>query len=199
MKPPQVLGHHRPNVNGACEYLTLSFSPLRAPLRSRWRNNGLSADFLSDYVTTFLPGSGDLANESAHNKIRHAVSYVSNELLENAMKYHENTIDVPITIDMELTTEHINIKASNGVNEVQAQRYKLFIDSLMSDDPGDLMLRTLERGVDDDPHTSGLGLLTMMNDYGADLAWHFDSSPGNASIETVTTSVILTLTNLYGS
>ena len=31
-----------------CEYLTLAFSPTSAPLRSRWRNNGLSADFLAD-------------------------------------------------------------------------------------------------------------------------------------------------------
>jgi hypothetical protein len=43
---------------GECEYLTLAFSPTSAPLRSRWRNNGLSADFLGDYVTTFLPTNG---------------------------------------------------------------------------------------------------------------------------------------------
>ena len=41
-----------------CEYLTLVFSPVSVPLRSRWRNNGLSADFLGDYVTTFLPANG---------------------------------------------------------------------------------------------------------------------------------------------
>jgi hypothetical protein len=41
-----------------CEYLTLSFSPFSAPIRSRWRNNGVSADFLGDYVITFLPGNG---------------------------------------------------------------------------------------------------------------------------------------------
>jgi hypothetical protein len=44
----QTLGNYKER-SGECEYLTLAFSPLSAPLRSRWRNNGLSADFLGDY------------------------------------------------------------------------------------------------------------------------------------------------------
>src|SRR6266481_4621306 len=72
---------------GECEYLTLAFSPISAPLRSRWRNNGLSADFLGDYVTTFLPANGALpASGRRQNEVKHAVTYIANELLENAMK-----------------------------------------------------------------------------------------------------------------
>src|ERR1700733_1666888 len=64
-----------------CEYLTLAFSPTSAPLRSRWRNNGLSADFLGDYVTTFLPTNGpEPALAGRQNEIKHAVTYIANEL-----------------------------------------------------------------------------------------------------------------------
>src|SRR5579863_550987 len=91
---------------GECEYLTLAFSPSSAPLRSRWRNNGLSADFLGDYVTTFLPANGDGAGKD-QSEIRHAVAYIANEFLENAMKYHDPDLPVPIGIRLQLTSEQI--------------------------------------------------------------------------------------------
>ena len=59
MMMSETLGNYGERA-GECEYLTLAFSPTSAPLRSRWRNNGLSADFLGDYVTTFLPANGTL-------------------------------------------------------------------------------------------------------------------------------------------
>src|SRR5580704_13788329 len=112
-----------------CEYLTLAFSPLSAPLRSRWRNNGLSADFLGDYVTTFLPAKdGVAAGERRQSEIKHAITYIANELLENAMKYHERLADVPIGIHLELTSDQIAVSASNGINIVQAEQYKAFVE-----------------------------------------------------------------------
>src|SRR5580704_3730439 len=98
------------------EYLTLAFSPLNAPLRSRWRNNGLSADFLGDYVTTFLPTDRSTTGvEGSQTEIRHAVTHIANELLENAMKYHEHDVNIPIEIRLELTSDHITVSASNGI------------------------------------------------------------------------------------
>src|ERR1700734_2099501 len=106
----ETLGHHGPQTTGPREYLTLAFSPLSAPLRSRWRNNGLSADFLGDYVTTFLPANGG-TDEGRQNEIKHAVTYIANELLENAMKYHAHEVDIPIGIHLELTSNRITVSA----------------------------------------------------------------------------------------
>jgi hypothetical protein len=92
----QSLGNCR-KPSGQCEYLTLAFSPLSAPLHSRWRNNGLSADFLGDYMTTLIPKEGGTVTADVRqNEIRQAVIYIANELLENAMKYHERHVDIPI-------------------------------------------------------------------------------------------------------
>src|SRR6266478_8167347 len=108
---------------GDCEYLTLAFSPISAPLSTRWRNNGLSADFLGDYVTTFLPTNGGTAAVgSRQNEIKHAVTYIANELLENAMKYHERNVDIPIGIHLELTSDCVTVSASNGIGAGQAER-----------------------------------------------------------------------------
>src|ERR1700753_3213866 len=95
------------------EYLTLAFSPSSGPLRSRWRNNGLSADFLGDYVTTFLPANNHAASgRLTPNEIKYAVAYIANEFLENAMKYHDRNGSVPIGIRLELKSDQITVHAT---------------------------------------------------------------------------------------
>lgn len=41
------------------EFLVIGFSPSSIPMKHRWRNNGLSANFMADYVTTFFPENQD--------------------------------------------------------------------------------------------------------------------------------------------
>ncbi len=183
-----------------CEYLTLAFSPISAPLRSRWRNNGLSADFLGDYVTTFLPGKGgEAVIEKRQNQIRHAVTYIANELLENAMKYHERDVDIPIRIHLELASDRITVSVSNGIARAQAEIYRGFVEHLGEGDAGDLLLQQQEESAKgDDSAVSCLGLLTMISDYGAELAWRFDPDPVKPEMMTVTTSAVLPLMNVPG-
>ncbi len=182
------------------EYLTLAFSPLSAPLRSRWRNNGLSADFLGDYVTTFLPANGSTTvAEGRQNEIRHAVTYIANELLENAMKYHEHNVDIPIGIHLELTSNQITVSASNGISNGQAQRYQEFVEHILQEDAGDLLVRQLEESAGGaESNQSCLGLLTIINDYRAQLGWQFVVHPTFPEIMTVSTSAVLPLENLPG-
>ena len=94
----ETFGDFAHELSNSGECLTLSFLPSARPLHERWRNNGLSADFLSDYFSTFLPSDN-------HHKddIRGAVSYIANELLENAMKFcdYENKAPVTLYLDLE--------------------------------------------------------------------------------------------------
>jgi hypothetical protein len=184
-----------------CEYLTLAFSPTSAPLRSRWRNNGLSADFLGDYVTTFLPTNGGVpAFENRQNEIKHAVTYIANELLENAMKYHQPDVEIPIRIHLELASDHITVSVSNGISVIEAGRYKAFVEHLQEGDAGDLLLRRQEESAKSSESTmSGLGLLTMISDYDAQLDWRFDVHPTQSESMTVTTSAVLPLKNVPGA
>jgi hypothetical protein len=190
----ETLGNYRER-SGECEYLTISFSPLSAPLRSRWRNNGLSADFLGDYVTTFLPAErGMAAAGSRPNEIKYAVTYIANELLENAMKYHERDVDIPIGIHMELTSDRITVSVSNGVSVEQAQAYNAFAEHLLAGDASDLLLKQQEESAtSSESAKSCVGLLTMISDYGAQLAWRFDAHPVKSGFITVITSAVLPL------
>jgi hypothetical protein len=186
---------------GEREYLTLAFSPSSAPLRSRWRNNGLSADFLGDYVTTFLPTKdGVPAFAERQKELRHAVTYIANELLENAMKYHQPDVEIPIKIHLELASDQVTVSVSNGVSVVQAGRYKAFVEHLQEGDAGDLLLRQQEENARASESTvSSLGLLTMVSDYDAQLNWRFDVHPTQSESMTVTTSAVLSLRNIPGA
>ena len=184
-----------------CEYLTLAFPPTSVPLRSRWRNNGLSADFLGDYVTTFLPTNGGMAAvKNKQNEIKHKVTYIANELLENAMKYHQPDVEIPIRIHLELASDHIAVSVSNGISVVQAGRYKEFVEHLQEGDVDDLLLRQQEESAMSSESTmSSLGLLTMISDYEAQLDLRFDIHPTQLESMTVTTSAILPLKGVPGA
>jgi hypothetical protein len=196
----ETFGGRRNSSDEHCEYLHLAFSPLSAPLQSRWRNNGLSADFLGDYVTTFLPTGSESMSDGGQQAIRHAVTYIANELLENAMKYHERGLDVPIGIHLELTKEQITVRATNGVSPGQARQYKEFVDRILKEDAGELLVRQLESNSGEAPaQKSCLGLLTILNDYSARMSWEFESDPGSPDMMTVTTRAVLSLKDLAGA
>jgi len=72
--------------------LELKFTPSSHPIRKRWRTQRLSAHFVADYFTNFLPvDEEDPTSEKRIKESKGAVSYVANELLENAMKFNEES------------------------------------------------------------------------------------------------------------
>ena len=59
----QIFGPFTERKDDDSEYLKIGFSPTSIPIQQRWRNNGLSADFLADYLSTFFPGDDRAAAE----------------------------------------------------------------------------------------------------------------------------------------
>jgi hypothetical protein len=61
-------------------------------------------------------------------------------------------------------------------------------------DPNELYFHQVERSVEDDSdNTSGLGLLTMINDYQAQLGWKFESISNQVTLVLVTTMAQVTV------
>lgn len=173
------------------ERLTLSFSPGQLPLQQRWRNNGLSADFMGDYVTAFFPrDDADPATGRRQAEIKGAVSYIANELLENAMKYHDAASGAPIEIELVMTSERVVMTLTNHITPRQAADFRGFILRLAESDADTLYMEQLESNAMTGS-SSGLGLLTMINDYGAALAWRFE--PQGAGGVDAQTQVALTV------
>ncbi len=187
----QTLGEFIDKTEGTGEYLKIGFSPNSIPLQQRWRNNGLSADFLAGYLSTFFPGD-DPDSGDQQVQVKDAVSYIANELLENAMKFSYASSHHSVSIEMFLEADVITLYATNSANPETVEPFQEFIHRLLTEDPDDLYMEQLERNAeadDEDDDASGLGFLTMLNDYGATLAWKFVPLGQNGDGVVVTTMV----------
>jgi hypothetical protein len=165
-------GTFRQEVLGE-EYLMLNFSPRSAPRNRRWRNYGLSADFLGDYFSAFFPG--DEISDSKINRretVKAAVTYIANELIENAVKYTDEDAGLPISIALHLYEQEIIFRAINYAHQSSVEKYQQFIQEFLSSDPDTFYTSQLEKTALGGGESS-MGILTMSNDYGAKFGWTF--------------------------
>lgn len=176
----QVFGNFIQQFPPTQDSLELNFTPTSLPLKKRWRNNRLSAHFIADYFTTFLPlDDGKKEHQKRIKESQSAISYIANELLENAIKYNDEKVHSQIKFGvhfLEANTLTAVVFASNSISEENQNKLKNFISILSSQDPEMLYIQQLENNTlqDKDEECSGLGLLTMINDYNARLGWKFD-------------------------
>lgn len=171
----QIYGDFSETIPACDEYLTLNFSPTSAPRKRRWSNYGLSADFLGDYFAAFFPG--DAVPDSKINQrdtVKAAVSYIANELLENAVKYNEDASNVPISISLYLYEKKIIFCVKNYTSQAFAQRYQKFIQDLLGSDLDSYYMQQLEKAAKGGGESS-MGILTIVNDYGARFGWKFET------------------------
>ncbi|MEP6490732.1 DUF6272 family protein [Microcoleus vaginatus GB2-A3] len=190
----QIFGHFIEQP-ASQEYLIMGFSPSSVPLKQRWRNNGLSADFLADYLTTFFPRNEDEPSTIERQaEIKSAVSYIANELLENAMKFNDETSEYPIDIKLLLESDGVIFSVANSISPQAVDKFQAYIQQLLSSEPTELYIQRLEKNAADESCTnSGLGLLTMLTDYTAKLGWKFQTVHQDPEVIAVTTMVQLTV------
>lgn len=189
---PQLFGDFIDGFPPEHDSLELSFTPSSRPIKQRWKNNRLSAHFVADYFTNFLPSDEEDPNrEQRIKKSKSAVSYVANELLENAIKFNDENVKYKVKFGIHFIEDGGEVTAAifatNSVRLAVADKLKSFIDELLSSDPNDLYVRQVEKSVEEDTEASGLGMLTMINDYSAQMGWKLDTIPGDSEFITVIT------------
>ncbi len=168
------------------EYLIVSFSSSFRPTGELWRANSLSADFLADYWGTFFPAHEGASEPS---EVKDAVSFIANELLENALKCSFKKVNLPVRVGLYLSETELKFYVTNSIAPDKIAPFQRFINQIMTVNTGELYFRQLEKNAGDEMDGySGLGFLTMMNDYNAGLAWKFDKE-GKDSVDVVTTMV----------
>lgn len=192
----QIIGEFRNDLPQGQEYLTLVFSPSSVPLKQRWKTNGLSADFMADYFATFFPGKEETTTEAdLQAEVKSAVSFIGNELLENAMKFTDETLDYPISLTLQMHSDKLVFITTNSVNYQGVDKFQAFVKELATSDIDELYLRHFEQSEEGDSlqknQVSGLGLLTMINDYQAKLGWKFEAIENESEAVSVTTMVQL--------
>lgn len=176
--------------------LELSFTPTSKRIKHRWRSQRLSSHFVADYFINFLPlDEGDPDAERRIKETKGAISYVTNELLENAMKFNLESLDSGLKHRVRFGIHFLDdadliavMFASNHVDLAGTQKFQRFIEKLLSADPEEMYMQQVEASVEDENASmSGLGFLTMLNDYQAKLGWQFEPLPSAPDIFLVTT------------
>ncbi|TVQ08029.1 MAG: ATP-binding protein [Leptolyngbya sp. DLM2.Bin27] len=187
----QTFGDFQDEAIVSREYLTIVFSPSSLSLRERWRTNRLSANFLADYFSTFFPGEGQPAGMSdPKSELMGVITFIANELLENAMKYSDATATEAVMLTLQLYPDRLVFLTKNQVNAAVEVQLLSFIKTLLVSDPAELYIQQIEQQADADGSTcSGLGILTIVNDYMARVGWLFETVEGVGAV--VTTKVQL--------
>ena len=84
--------------------------------------------------------------------------------------------------------------ATNSVAAQGVAKFQDFLTELLACDPEELYVTQVEKSLEaDDSEASGLGFLTMINDYSAKLGWNFETVSTEPQTYTVTTMVQLTV------
>lgn len=177
---PQVCGDFIDDVDLGSGCLEIMFTPNLGVTQQHWRNNRLSAHFISEYFLNFLPfDPEDPAQARRIKEGKGAVSYVSNELLENATKFHEKDGNYRIKFGIRFQNNNNNdvtaiLFATNAISPARLVKLRLFIDKILNHDTHELYIERIERSVEQETNASGLGLLTIVNDYNAKVGWKLE-------------------------
>lgn len=173
--------------------LELCFTSSSRLIDQPWRNNRLSAYFVADYFSSFLAINENDTQEEERIKVsKDTISYISNELLENAIKFNEGIRPYQVKFGIHLLEDIDKITAviftKNSITPQKAEGFQALIEELLSADPNELYVQKIEKTAEDEySESSGLGLLTIINDYSAKLGWKFESNPAHLPLIAVTT------------
>jgi hypothetical protein len=137
-----------------------------------WRRVSLCSDFLAKYYSYYFPykekAKGKISRDAAENSI----SFVMNELIENTAKY-SNASNKEVTVKLLLHEEHIVFQVSNFVTAELAESFIGLAREILESNPEELYIKRLEKNSESDEGDSGLGYLTLINDYGILMGFKF--------------------------
>ena len=153
-------------------------------MSQNWRRCGISSDFIARYYSYFFPYREKSRERISRDTAENSISFVMNELIENTAKYSD-AVDKSVQVDVALFEDLLVFQVSNQVLEETAQSFISMSQELMSGDPEELYVKKLEENVELESSGSGLGFLTLMNDYGVRLGFRFKKNGDSAYCITV--------------
>jgi hypothetical protein len=154
------------------------------PLNLSWKHCTMTSDFIAEMVA--VPYR---ANRVQYRQVRHDVSYLANELIENTVKFRAPG---DVLLEVLVATGSIRIVIANAIERETGMHFRGVLGKLEQDEPGVLLLERIEQNAATGSHAgSGLGILTLMSDYGAEFEWSFDEQPGGYDHLTTTATIAL--------
>ncbi|OQX29235.1 MAG: hypothetical protein B0D92_04780 [Spirochaeta sp. LUC14_002_19_P3] len=150
-------------------------------LSSSWNRCGMTANFLSQFFSHFFPYKEKAVDMISRDDAESTMSYILNELIENTAKY--SNLDKPaVEVKLCLLDPELIFEVSNYIQIGHVEKFKSLCREILDNDPQELYIKKIEANIDDDASESGLGYLTLINDYGVQLGFKFQAE--NSQIKT---------------
>jgi len=170
-----IFGDYNENVPAGLNGFRMDLNTKNINLR--WSQCNLLADFLADYYSCFFPVEGENNDLIDRGDMSHSINYVINEMVENAVKFHSGG---DIAVATGIVGDEIIFLVSNQFASGSTGKFQQFLVEITSGDPGVLFIQRIEQNaVDGGKRASGLGFLTMMNDYKVKVGWKFEDCVGD--------------------
>ena len=162
----------RSNAQSAYSF---SITLYNGPLDITWQHASATCDYVSDIIAMHCDKL-----KLNYNEARHSIAYLVNELLENSIKFKsEGDIELNFSFD----NNNFEMIISNSITSTVAEKFQGLLAEIVSRDPGELLIERIEKNaIDENSSASGLGILTLMNDYGARMGWKFIEQRANGGI-----------------
>lgn len=161
MKPEVRIGSFLSSVKISISMVEINLYP--SDLVNYWSRCGLLADFGASFYAFCFPN-----NKSAQNSL----SFILNEIIENAVKYSINKNN-PIKICLYQLQDDLIFEVENDLSFEQASVFKGVIEHLQSiSDIEAEYMAAIQNNMDKEK-VSGMGLLTILNDFNLDMAFDF--------------------------
>jgi hypothetical protein len=149
-----------------------SLTTSAADMLQNWRRVSLSSDFPARYYSYYFPYKEKAKQKISRDEAENTISFVMNELIENTAKYADAQ-DKTVTIRIMLFESYIVFEVSNFLTPALAESFINLAREILVSNPEELYIRRLERNTESDSGDSGLGYLTLINDYGIQMGFKF--------------------------
>lgn len=171
------------------EFLDIAIAMSSGSVEADWRKNTLCAEFIAKYMLNTISALRS-EDEIEPRDIKDAINYIANEMFENAVKFTSSIGNRSVTFTVHIDGTTIRFYVRNRIDEPQIAPFQTLIAELLNGDVSEMYFARLEANIDNDSESSsGLGYLSIMNDYDADIAWKFESSNDTHEPAFVTTMI----------
>ncbi|MGL4369552.1 MAG: hypothetical protein ACRCUT_07760 [Spirochaetota bacterium] len=138
-------------------------------MNSSWTKCGLISNFIASYATFSSPSEKSILN---------SLSVITNELIENAVKYYFTNNDDTINILVANKDEHLYLKIKNRTNAANyAVLQNVALDLIDSDKANDKYFEKL-RSIVPNQISSGIGLLMIISFFKVQMSFQLQEIEG---------------------
>ncbi len=165
----QIFGDYEDGIESDLTHMEIVLNANSMELR--WNQCNLMADFMAAYYASRFPETVGENGMLDRNDMVHSIGYIVNELVENAIKFR---LGGDISVQSAMLEGEIAFIVTNRIAADGTPAFQKLLSDLTDGDPGELLIQKLEANVMGGDGGSGIGFLTMMNDYSTKLGWQFE-------------------------